>query len=85
MAWALTPIPSSRQRTSQRQSTNAGTPRARVCERQLDSNPGSGVPKDSSILPCACPLEAIAASALVTSSGMICTKSMPPWAKFSLK
>jgi len=46
---------------------------------------GVGRPKRSTIRPAERPPRAIAASALVTSSGMICTRSIPPCAKFSRK
>jgi hypothetical protein len=73
------PMPSSAQQTSKRQLDSAGARNERICARQAAMNAASGAPKRNSIRPR--PPAAMAASALVTSSRTICTRSMPPWAE----
>jgi hypothetical protein len=57
----------------------------RSSRRQSAGKLGSGAPNVSWMRPWPRPAAAIAASALVTSSGTTCTRSKPPWAKFSRK
>ena len=82
---ASTPSPSSVHRSSCFQLRSAGECKLRVRAFHDSRNERLGAPNDSTIRPDPRPALAMAASAFVTSSGMICTKSTPPWAKFSRK
>lgn len=84
-ACAFTPTPSSAQLTSKLQLDSAGARSDCICARHAAMNAASGAPKRNSIRPWPRPPAAIAASALVISSGTIWTRSIPPWAKFSRK
>ena len=83
-ASASTPSPSSAQRSSYRQ-----TAQRRHAQRADLAPPAarnSGRARRSGVDPAAPrPAAAIAASAFVTSSGTICVRSIPAWAKFSRK
>jgi hypothetical protein len=79
------PTPSSEHRSSWRQSSSAGARSRRIARFHSPAKPGSGGPKRSTIRPDGRPPSAIAESALVTCSGMIWTRSIPPCAKFSRK
>jgi hypothetical protein len=82
---SVDPSPSSLQRSSCLQLTSAGERNGRNRCRQSSMNAGSGSPNASTIRPRSRPDAVIAASEFVTSSGMICTRSTPPCAKFSRK
>ena len=84
-AAASIPTPSSVQRSSWRQPLSAGARSRRIARFHSEANAASGAPNRSTIRPRGRPPIAIAESALVTSSGMIWTRSIPPWAKFSRK
>ena len=62
-----------------------GAQRPQNVPAKLARNAGSGSPNASTIRPRSRPDAVIAASEFVTSSGMICTRSTPPCAKFSRK
>lgn len=64
---------------------SAGERSDRIRPRQAERNSGSGAATVSRILPDGRPEAPVAASAFVTSSGMIWTRSTPPCAKFSRK
>jgi len=65
--------------------SNAGERKGRILARHNWRNSASGAAIVSTMRPADRPEAAIAASALVTSSGMICARSTPPCAKFSWK
>ena len=73
------------QRSSCFHDSNAGERSDRIRARHVATNSASGAATVNTILPDGRPDAAIAASAFVTSSGMIWTRSTPPCAKFSRK